>query len=376
MSVIFAASEVGSARALIPVIDVFLQQEMSVHVIRRGYFASAQACFENYSIVECEGVDDIKKCLIRLQAAIVIFSVNVKDQHPLTVARAADSLGLPTFHVLDYWNAYSERMKLDGLSLFSPTYYAVPDEYAAIKAAQEGIESKTIQITGQPAFFDALDCLNEVKKQTKCPLAQKSKLDFNKKWIVFVSEPVSSDQGASLSENPNFRGYTEEQALSILLTALREFKHLYAVCVLAHPRQDLNKLNNLWHDLGGEQLGHIISGIRGRDLLPFVNGVAGMASTLLYESWMLGMPVISIQPGLLNNSLRMMEGKENVSFIDEYGSAVEKTRAWLENLAPSIELGAGKDACRHQNAPENIFHLVNSCLNNDEIQNVKKVDAN
>ena len=365
MSVIFSASEVGSARALIPLFGYCTKQGMQFLVIRRGYFAISQVCDEYPSLASCPREDEeIVAWLVDVGASLVVFSVNVKDQHPLKVARAASLLGLPTIHVLDYWNGYSSRMNLDGLGTFVPTIYTVPDEYAANKARLEGIDSQIISVTGQPAFYDLLESFQHAGDIPREHLAKKLGLPVDNEWVLFVAEPVAADQGRSLSENSNFRGYVEEDALSILIKALELARRKISVCVLPHPRQDIEQLQGVWSKLGGEPYGRVISGIRGRELLPFVVGTAGMASTLLYESWVTGVPVASIQPGLLTDSMRMLKGRDNVTFVDRREGAIEVVKKWIVNL--SIDTKNREfldDILMHQIAPENIYRLVTRSIN-------------
>jgi len=291
----------------------------------------------------------------------LLFSVNVKDAFPLILARVSQDIGIYTLHLLDYWNGYHSRMALDGNVIFEPEKYLVPDEYAAQKAQEEGIKKYKIKVTGQPAFADSLSAYQAARKQSANYDISKNKMDFDR-IILFVSEPVGLDQGYSIQQNLEYRGYTEADVLEILLSSICENTQKTGVLVLPHPRQNADQLEELWVKLGGKQYGYIVRNLRGRNLLPFAEGVAGMSSTLLYEAWLVGKPVISIQPGLRNESLRMMQDREGVVFIDDYKIAHRKVRDWLLSLDTDSEISMKPDFERHRNAPALIASIAISYM--------------
>jgi len=274
----------------------------------------------------------------------------------LKIARVAQSLGIETIHLLDYWNGYRSRMELDGQRMFVPSKYLVPDEYAKKRAIEEGIQSDIISVVGQPAFSDAKFSFQEKRQQN---ILVDKVLKKNQKVILFVSEPVADDQGRSLEENKNYRGYTEKDALKILVKALKKSNDDFFVIVLPHPRQDIRKLKLVWKSLYGNSHGCVLPNVRGRELLPFVVGVSGMASTLLYEAWLVGVPVLSIQPGVLHESYRMMQKKDNTIFIDKYEFSVQMTEAWLKSLNSKIECILQSDLYSHVNASKTIVKKLN-----------------
>jgi hypothetical protein len=221
-------------------------------------------------------------------------------------------------------------MERDGLVMFQPTRYLVPDEHARQKSVEDGISSNLIKTCGQPAFANLEDLY---KKASQHDNPFDSLIVNGFKVILFASEPVAQDHGSSLNENSNYRGYTEKEAILILINSIKVMDELIFVVVLPHPRQDVIELNKLWRACGGELYGKVQDGRLNKcDFFPFIYGVVGMASTLLYEAWLVGIPVLSIQPGLLNDSYRKLEEKEGIIFIDQYVGAEEKVVKWLTGL--------------------------------------------
>jgi len=355
MAILASAIEVGSVRALIPVCVELVKGGHSLFIERRGHFNIEPIKELTSSLVDLpQDENDLGQFIRDKNIKVVLFSVNVHDPRPLRIARIAQSLGVQTVHLLDYWNGYRARMELDGEEVFYPTRYLVPDEYARQKALEEEIPLELIRVMGQPAFADGEANYKTASQQTN-PLAGLA--DNNCNIIMFASEPVAHDQGSSL-QNLNYRGYTENAALQLLVNALKIMEGAFIAVVLPHPREDAEALETQWKRCGGASYGMIKKGLRGRDLLPFVQGVAGMASTLLYEAWLVGKPVLSIQPSLRNDSLRVLAKKEGIMFIDQYSQAEEKIVQWLSGLVglplhqPQTELE------RHKQAPIKIAEVV------------------
>lgn len=363
-AIVFAASEVGSARALLPVCELSFERKIPFAVLDRGSLGR-EANPDWNALKTCpDDSDGMRDFLLEGGAEVLVFSVNVKDPLPLKLARVASSFGIPTIHVLDYWNGYRFRMQMDGGESFSPDYYVVPDDIAARYAVSEGIDPTIIVIAGQPAFSDAVASF-EVNAVDRSEKLSSLGLDPGKKTLLFVSEPVAMDFGRSVQENSGFKGYTEQDVISIFLQAISHGLKDFEVCVLPHPRENVASLKMFWSKSGGETAGRVVPGVRGRDLLPFVSGVLGMASTLLYEAWLVGVPVMSLQPGLCQDSLRVMQQREGVTFLDKKDDMVSKIQRWLLRVDTDQHRGAIRDEAKlHKNASEHILMLADKYMRN------------
>ena len=348
--ILVSAIEVGSVRSLLPVCRELIYQNKDIVIDKKGFFDKKECEDLNIFFIRVPFDNlSIKNFLIRNNIKTLLFSVNVHSIFPLRLARIAASMNINTIHVIDYWNGYSSRMMLDRKALFQPRRYLVPDIYAKKMAINEGIDEDKIVVTGQPALADAEEAFLRNKSNLFYKLPQVSR---NKKIILFVSEPVKFDQGVSLQENENFRGYVEKDSLKILIDALKNLENEFYLILLPHPRQNLKELSYIWKTLGGDSYGCIIANTKGRNFLPFVSGVSGMSSTLLYEAWLVGIPILSIQPGLINDSLRMMQYKRNVTFIDRYDCSTSDAKKWLKFLNFNTKHIFQSDMKLHTDSPK------------------------
>ena len=125
MTILFVASEVGSVRALLPIIEKCEEHGISYKVIKHGFFHNLKKDFLKNKYIELKD-DYIHKKDFRFidkeKVTKVIFSVNIKDKLPLSIARSADKKRIPTIHILDYWHMYQSRLNIDGSNVFLDIY--------------------------------------------------------------------------------------------------------------------------------------------------------------------------------------------------------------------------------------------------------------
>ena len=327
MSILFSAFEVGSVKALIPVCIELDKRNIEYKIDRKGHFRKIKMNQKYVNIPSSEL--HITNYLIKHSIKILIFSVNIKNFTPLKIARIAKKLNIYTMHVLDFWNGYKTRMQLDGKRTFIPNYYFVPDFLAKREAIKSGINKKIIFISGHPDFAELKKKYLLKKKIIPQELRNKNK----KKIIFFVSEPVSIDQGNSLLENKNYRGYTEIDVMNLFIKNLEILKNKNSVVlVMCHPRDRYQKVKKLWSKLGGDQYGFVIKNNDPMKFLPHIDAVAGMSSTLLHISWLLGKHVISIQPNLRIKNLESIGSRKGVIFVRKKIFANFQIKKWLSNI--------------------------------------------
>ena len=336
---VFAGGEVGGARALMPVLAAATAGGVPFSVVpfgvlgeegeRRGW-PLERSHREPLRVWGDDGV-----------AGLVFSTPSREDPVPLRWARSARRVGLPVVFLLDNWMNYRRRLEMDGLPALIPDRYAVMDALAREEAVVDGIPPEVIRVTGHPAL---------------APLArERARGGGERGLVVFLSEPVSQDQGEG-PENSAFRGYTQEGVFRRLGALLRRTGKPWRLVVQPHPREDRGHwpdlFRSVWPGEGGVGL---FPG--GREAVWAARGVVGMASLLLHEAWLLGKPVLSLQPGLRNPQFGgVLRRKEIFGVTDtKEGSAAEM--AWLralerESPVPRPELE------EHAGAPDRVLAIM------------------
>lgn len=366
MKILFASGDIGGARVLLPVIESCIRKDLSIVVLDNGHITKeAPQEWERILPERFFHTNNGRNIFRQEEIGLLVFSSSVKDTIPLSLARRARESGIPVFHVLDNWTGYRERMETDGFPTFSPDRYIVMDEIAYEDALEAGIEKSTLLVVGHPALSTLSKEYRYWKAENKGEMLKQYGFDPAKERIAFVSEPVEQDQGAT-SQSPTFRGYTERVVLRLLCEALQPFSEKVEIIILPHPREDPAHLSDYWSEYKGSLNGMLLKLERGREVVFLSDGVAGMASILLYEAWLLGKPVISLQPGLRLKPLRMLERREAVTFVDSHSKFNPAISEWVQGLLDRREKELRPELDLNSKAPLTVCELIQKHLKTEE----------
>lgn len=370
MRVLFASGDVGGARVLMPVIESCIRKDLSIAVLDNGHIT--QEAPQKWERIRPERFFSQNRggnIFKQEEIGLLVFSSSVKDTIPLTLARKARESGIPVFHILDNWTGYRERMETDGLPTFSPDRYVVMDNIAYEDALEAGIEESALLVVGHPALSTLPRDYSHWKAENEKEMLGQYGFDPAKEHIAFVSEPVEEDQGAT-AQSLTFRGYTEKMVLRLFCEALQPFSDKVEIIILPHPREDAVRLSAYWDEFKGSLDGMLLKLERGREVVFLSNGVAGMASILLYEAWLLGKPVISIQPGLRLKPLRMLGRREATTFVDSYSGSKPAITVWVRGLLDKGKNEARPELYLNEDAPETVSELIQEHLRIEEAESI------
>jgi hypothetical protein len=354
MTVLFTSGDVGGARALLPVIRLCEQKKIPFAVFDHGYVSNEIQ--PSWPTVEAKEETNYELIFQQNKISLLVFTSSVKDTIPLALARNARKNGIPVLHVLDNWGGYRRRMEMDGHPPLIPDSYAVMDDFSAVQAVNAGIPASSITVTGQPALASLSEEYKSYTLKNKHSLKKACGFTLEKPLIVFVSEPAEQDQGASVSSS-TYRGYTEKTVLRLLCKMIQPYADDFEIGILPHPRENQMGLSDVWNECKGRLKGHIIRPKNGRDAILMSDGVSGMVSILLYEAWLLGKPVISIQPELRFQELRMLEKKSSIFFVDSAEKIETLTHEWLAAV-DKRKSAPCKELCLHESSPENVLKII------------------
>lgn len=355
--ILVVAGDPGGARAILPALAELEMRLCPFVIAEHGFLAEeAEVAWPRVGVPS----DDRGLRDFLASYSGVVFGTSVKDAFPLTVARNAGALGLPTIAVLDNWMSYRRRFEIDGDSMFDPEAYAVMDELARREAIADGIPPDRLYIVGHPALAtleaDFRICLHGDMRRRVLSAAPWA--DMTKRLLVFVSEPAEQDQGAN-EQNPLFRGYTETTVLSLLSRSLQSSCDSVQIGLLPHPRENASKLQASWERCRGRLSGGLLEVTRGRDAVFAADMLCGMTSLLLLEGLILGKPVMSLQPELRISHLDFLKKKGLRLFVTDPDDA-ESAVSDLLNTKPGP---ITSELHRHSGAAaalaDLVYHIVN-----------------
>ena len=228
--------------------------------------------------------------------------------------RARD-LGIDTVAVIDTWTNLRKRFT-EGGETVEPDAVCVVDEEMR---EQMGWCGARLHVTGQPHLQSVVDRLaprRAGRGASDPPL------------LVFFSEPLSRDYGAEDV------GFDEFGVADALLSGIAGAGPL-TLLVQPHPREDREEWR-AW--LSGR---HGVADVSTEDLLVTCDGALGMTTMVLFEAALLGVPVLSLQPGRrrpLNPRLDAVKGLHRVTDDADIGPALAR---FLGALGEAVSIDHG-----------------------------------
>lgn len=329
LKIFFAAGDVGGARAILPVAKLASKSGYEVYAYEYGVFYDEGE-------TDWHWLDFSGSMRVASKCDAVIYATSVNDLAAVKIACHANASSVPTVHVLDNWSSYRKRIET-----YIPSYYTVMDDVAFSQASLDGVPEVILRITGHPG-------LGELGFEQRS-----SSYKANEKKILFVSEPVSTDQGI---EN---RGYDEITVANLFSQAILSQSILIDRLLIApHPRECRQAVCRRMRHLFGmqsQQMNWVMVPEGSiRQALSQSTHVVGMTSLLLYEAWLLGKPTLSLQPGLKNVGLRELSTREGLVFHDETGNIYDSVSSWIE-MSPGK---AKHDLELHRQSAGEVLNLV------------------
>jgi len=276
--------------------------------------------------------------ITKLAPDYIITGTSASDITEKLIWKAAESVGIPTFVILDSWidyrlrfskytigerDLYDKNRELDYL----PSKIFTMDDYAKREMIKEGIPVELIEITGHP-YFDYL-------RDKALSLPNPDKKGHNETIIAFISQPLIEIYG--FSDGVPYWGYTEKEIFQHLIDALfvvyGEKSGKVKLVVRPHPKEKVDEwLKEAevhscdWLDIYIDKETDQLSLMMNSDV------IAGMFSTFLIESVVLNKPTVSIQIGLNKENPFVLDKINVLKSAGSQEELVERLRNSKENV--------------------------------------------
>lgn len=350
--ILCAAGDPGGSRVMLSVISELTRRALPCAVLNHGFLGrelpeQLHGCL--YPEAEAEALME--------RAALFIFGSSATDILPLSLARRARARGLPIVHILDNWSTYRSRLETDGLEMLVPDIYTVIDKEAEAGAIAEGVPSSCMLVTGHPGLADSAVKLGSLLTQDRRQTAVTIDCPSDFIHLAFVNEPFRAVYGNDLQVEGH-PGFTEDAVLAMFTAALRPYRERVHVSVLPHPKESTDAVSALWERARDKVSGRVVTLAQSRDILGAVDGVAGMASILLYEAWLMRLPVLSLQPGCKLASLRRYASLEGIQYTDSRDCISASVSAWLTRCEVPVAPVPRPELAMHAASPAKIAECV------------------
>ena len=283
--VLVATWHPGSKNAVLPVVEKLVEKGAEVSWLEQSDFPDFDV-LKMIDVLQQENTD------------IVLTGTSVQDEQTRqvieqTLVAAAKLRGIPSLSVLDFWLNYSERFSDYGTKnlAYLPDRIAVMDDLARNAMLKEGFPSHLIAVTGNPYFDSLFNQQEEFTDEDKANIRNNLRIDPDTTLFLYASQPIRETFGMKY-------GYTEVEALQHLIQGIKTVRKglNFQFLIKAHPRENKRELERIVEKTGIPIA--VDQDYDTRRVLLASDVVISPFSTILIESSYLGLPSISLQPGL------------------------------------------------------------------------------
>lgn len=358
MNVLVYAHEVGSANAIAPVIRGLKDDaSISVEVFASGKahqkFRESTIDHKHFDLSSLGDLDSDARTMLHKFSPHVLLLGAAGDGFARSLVKAGIEIGVPSVTLLDMWSNYSERFTdLETGEVNLPTRIAVMDKLAHDESVNEGIPKDRLAITGQPHLEYLASCRFDQSLVDRAAILRKSWLIGSEapkatKIVLFASEAFAKDFGPG---TPQYRGYTEHEALEGVASAVKALCGNHSDCIMSivvklHPEEDIKTFRvgpSAW-EVGIS----ITANAPAWESVMAADIVVGMSSMLLMEAAILGRPTFSYQPGVSNCEDGFVGTR--LGFVPAYSNCIQLGTALYECL---IHKSAKQQKVIDQDVPE------------------------
>lgn len=207
-----------------------------------------------------------------------------------TAVRAARALGIPSVSVLDMWSSYDTRWsdeRTDRPFDCLPDHIAVMDELAKQEMVAAGIPENIIVPTGNPFFAE---CRVKAKKFSNAQKNEvREKINLPHKTLFLLALDAFSNLKLQA-------GFWDADVLALVAQTLPKMPGI-GIAVTAHPRSpDKDTIKSMIYDARVAM--KFVEQIPSLDISLAADLTIVEASTVGLTAFLMGRPVISLQPDL------------------------------------------------------------------------------
>ncbi len=295
--ILFFSCEPGGAEVILPVIKL-LQENSRYEVMVAGYGYAAERFrkkglpFTQIFPVEEDGFPLLRHFLPDLVITSAA-SHPLKDMSEKYTWYHARKMRIPTFAFLDQWQNYTIRFsgKTGAEKMaYLPDYINCINHLAETEMIREGFPPGILFTLGHPylsGLKDEYGRLNPgvINRKLERPVISPS--------TIFISEAISEYYGDS-------RGYTQYEAMETFFKHIESGPAVRTVLLKLHPKEEPANYRGLIESYQHEGLSIILltDQLSPVECLAVSDRIYGMTSLMMIEAFILGKPVVTVQPNL------------------------------------------------------------------------------
>lgn len=234
---------------------------------------------------------------------------DMSDRHLWLGARR---LGIASIAFLDQWQNYA--LRFSGTTskshlAYLPDFINCLNDIGARALVDAGVDAKRLVCLGHPALTDIRAV---VGRKSRAVIAHRLGLDGSERVVLFANEPIAEHFGRS-------RGYDQHDALALFFALLRDGILQGRPVIKLHPKDDPATYAYLAETFRDLRPLVISTQADSAECLCLADQVCGMTSIMLIEAYVLGRPVLSLQPGLVGEDALILSGQGLIPRMEQCG---------------------------------------------------------
>lgn len=302
LKIIAACQDIGGCNAIYPVIEKMRRSGHSVCLYASSYSVDIlrKKRLEFYEVPR-GNFNSVSKIFDKENPDIVLLGTSMGFSLEDALLKESRKRGSKTVAIFDSWVNYSLRFvdPLDKATLnYLPDYICVSDNFVKNRMEKEGIPEKRIIVTGNPYFDDLLKDARNYTAKTKDRLLEDYNVPSDTIIVSFFSQRIDKTFGSRKTDK-GFLGYTQFDALKLLITALKSFYADRNVLLIIRPHPKEDTVSYAKFTKRNRYLRVVVSNKEEpRKIIAISDIVCGMFSVTLVEAYLLKKKILSIQPNL------------------------------------------------------------------------------
>jgi len=294
--ILFFTCEPGGAEVLIPAIRLLNEHDyFYVIVLAYGYalerFKRKKVDFKMIFPIEKNDFDIMDKYSPNLIITSAT-SIPNKDMSEKYLWFNAKRRSISTLAFLDHWQNYCLRFsgKNDSEYMkYLPDNINCINDIAKEEMINQGFNAEILHTFGHP-YLSGLK--KEIEKIDLASIQSTLNIHSQQKTILFASEAIYENFG-------NTRGYNQYEVIDLFLRYCAEAFSEDKIIIKLHPKDILLNYQSTLKKYNNLNLKIVTNELSPADCIAISDRVFGMTSLMLIEAYILGKPVISVQPNLI-----------------------------------------------------------------------------
>jgi hypothetical protein len=344
--IVLISRQAGTANAFVPVIDQL--QKAGYELLLLAFPNSCLPWREaKLKFNAISSFKDALKSLEEFSPNLVITGTSLEVKDDSCFWEWAQEKEIPSIAFVDSWVSYWERFSTSENDKFNrlPTEIAVVDELMKKRMVESGCSIDLLHITGNPSF-------DKLQNQ----LLHKDTSNIKSEWkeILYVSDPK---RDIWVDDAKEIFGYDEYEVMAFLLDLLKKEakeENKIKLFIKLHPRESSGKYQTLIQNCQSSFFQIEEDFAIPNSSIFFFDIVIGMNSILLYESALLGMRIVSLQPNRTPINNDITDFRNEIVVLNTYQQIEDQLPQMLKLESPK------GDICHNFNATENFIHLISN----------------